>query len=526
MNGKRFGGRDECAVPTFGCPMANNGWVQCPSKTFPGKYYYFNVDSRCRTWGRPVSSHVTVPIVNPTMPNFQCDVYDVDEFDEVSDIEEDDPLQISAKRRKTYDEILFKLYHCEADDEIADVLSSAVTPFACETQFIKEEVETKDEFLSIFPEICYSSSSDSESIDGGGIRRNQCRLKRSHSSRVIENRVKKSEIAYDRFGRLNLCGSENSTDRQFYKRRLPADFSLLKYHEGSSDYDGETEDEEDEDFEDNIKMERGEINDNVKLEHTSFSLPRLKVIQLSDLINEPTRHGNPLQKKASNRKVRKAATVTEETENPQPNKIKTFIHEINGVKTISYDFVAPELPPGVKASNLSDSEVSTIETALFAQDKNRTMKKEVKIEPPGQRDFPLQNELFNNIKVPCLSESSASSSSSSLSGTSSDSESSSSHKSESSSDSSDSSDCSCSNCSSSTSSSASLQSFSHKVKKEVPDSGDMSTPIKQENSMGKILKNFPICEKMIKVEATMSPSSSNSDKSWKILDNSSEDDDY
>lgn len=30
--------------------VLNNGWILCPSKTFPGKFYYFNVASGEAVW--------------------------------------------------------------------------------------------------------------------------------------------------------------------------------------------------------------------------------------------------------------------------------------------------------------------------------------------------------------------------------------------------------------------------------------------------------------------------------------------
>lgn len=42
---------DPKTLDSIGVNQSNrNGWILCPSKTFPGKYYYFNVLSGEAAW--------------------------------------------------------------------------------------------------------------------------------------------------------------------------------------------------------------------------------------------------------------------------------------------------------------------------------------------------------------------------------------------------------------------------------------------------------------------------------------------
>lgn len=450
-----------------------------------------------------------------------------------------------------FDDIFFKLYHCEPEDEIADVMPVAGPSFAYKSEFLEEEEDTKNDFSSISPEICYSSSSDGESVDGG-FRRNPRRSgavdlmrarapKQSKRSRIVknyysrlrarENRSGESKDVYDRFdGRLDLFGSRDPiVDRQQSRHREPlADFAFLSYDDGPFAFlrKNDHQETDDDDYEENIETENEGIDENkIKQEPTTFSLPQLKIIQLSDLITEPPRLQKPVPKKKPKSRVRKVVETPKISIEPSRNKNK-IIAEINGIKTISYD-IEEQLPPGVRASNLSDSGSSTFQMAYFDRARDDAMKNYVKMfETQASWKVKHQDELFD-IKNPRLSDSSSSdSSSSSTDQTSTDSSSDSDSSSTSedtfstSSSQSSSTDFSCSSCTSSSSSSTSSQSFSHPVKKEKSDT-DGSEKISR-----KISNISSNSDKTIKVEAIASPSSSlDGDRTWRPIDNLSDDDD-
>lgn len=90
-------------------------------------------------------------------------------------------------------------------------------------------------------------------------------------------------------------------------------------------------------------------------------------------------------------------------ENPTPLtkeklKVKPIICEMYGTRTFNYDNIEPELPPGVKSTNLSDSSVSSVFYQIDS------------IKPDISNSFELPNANFN---VDLSSASSASSTSSS-----------------------------------------------------------------------------------------------------------------
>ncbi|KAF7406333.1 hypothetical protein HZH68_005702 [Vespula germanica] len=48
-------------VRSFGDYVEKHDWVECKSKSIPGKTYYFNLRSGCSTWYRPISRYIDIP---------------------------------------------------------------------------------------------------------------------------------------------------------------------------------------------------------------------------------------------------------------------------------------------------------------------------------------------------------------------------------------------------------------------------------------------------------------------------------
>lgn len=55
---------ESCRVLEFGEFEDNYGWIQCQSKSFPDRVYYYNTRSGCNTWYRPVSRSIDVPVIS------------------------------------------------------------------------------------------------------------------------------------------------------------------------------------------------------------------------------------------------------------------------------------------------------------------------------------------------------------------------------------------------------------------------------------------------------------------------------
>lgn len=51
-------------VREFGEFEETHGWLRCRSNTYPERLYYLNPRSRCKTWCRPISRYVHVPLVS------------------------------------------------------------------------------------------------------------------------------------------------------------------------------------------------------------------------------------------------------------------------------------------------------------------------------------------------------------------------------------------------------------------------------------------------------------------------------
>lgn len=51
-------------VHEFGEFVDNYGWIQCRSKSYPGRVYFHNTHSNCNTWYRPISRYIDVPFIS------------------------------------------------------------------------------------------------------------------------------------------------------------------------------------------------------------------------------------------------------------------------------------------------------------------------------------------------------------------------------------------------------------------------------------------------------------------------------
>ncbi|EZA59851.1 uncharacterized protein LOC105274893 isoform X1 [Ooceraea biroi] len=75
-------------VHEFGKFQDNHGWVQCQSKTYPDRVYFYNTNSRCSTWYRPISRYVDIPSMKRRVTSSDDITMDELELMSVSDNEQ------------------------------------------------------------------------------------------------------------------------------------------------------------------------------------------------------------------------------------------------------------------------------------------------------------------------------------------------------------------------------------------------------------------------------------------------------
>ncbi|KYN00254.1 hypothetical protein ALC62_08967 [Cyphomyrmex costatus] len=84
-------------VYEFGKFEENYGWIQCQSKTYPGRVYYHNTRSGCNTWYRPVSQFVNIPFVSVSKVNCTDDTLESTNDLELMSVSDEEKEQVSAR---------------------------------------------------------------------------------------------------------------------------------------------------------------------------------------------------------------------------------------------------------------------------------------------------------------------------------------------------------------------------------------------------------------------------------------------
>ncbi|XP_066581567.1 uncharacterized protein [Prorops nasuta] len=127
----------------FGQFEDNYGWIMCESKSFPGKMYYFNINTNCTTWVRPVSKKICLPTFSKLLYPGPSD----DEYDLISSNERDNDEKNVQKRI-----FMTNLTELNGDSSVNDSLwSDFVVPISPEAAH--------------FVEANYSPCAEKESID-------------------------------------------------------------------------------------------------------------------------------------------------------------------------------------------------------------------------------------------------------------------------------------------------------------------------------------------------------------------------
>lgn len=362
------------------------------------------------------------------------------------------------RQKKINDEVMFKLYH-SYESEWNIVKTEKFEELACETASVESEKfdeDSNDNLAAIIPETCYSEDESSESLHANGP--NDSPLSESFGSlcdfTLWDGNGTETFSSPRAFVSTGTESSETIKSRStlvVHQWKTPAatpmkpspntntSFDAAAGHEGvgipKDDCDlsnalnclevnnfvvsprsvkqenmsddtiaswesfGQLESTSDDDEDDEEKFDdENYVNNNF------YTLPKLKAIEFSDLLTDSVTDENLM-------KQRKRKAPRENEKNIRPKKFIKTICELNGIKTVNYDYLTPELPDGVKMTNLSDSGSSTCHDVWY-----EIWNKETQTANPSDA---LTNGVIKNrrlihdfldINEPYLSESSSSSS--------------------------------------------------------------------------------------------------------------------
>nr|XP_033338743.1 uncharacterized protein LOC117227532 [Megalopta genalis] len=293
----------------FGKFQETTNWVECESRSYPNRTYFFNLRSLCSTWTRPVSRHIKLQ----RFPNVKLQNQIVtDDIDNqpimiVSSESEDDG---KSNFRKSKKEIFAWLYHgVDIHDRINDDQTN------CTNSLVPDTMNEQDSLLaneSAFYEIGYHfvASNDCDKIQ--------------ISKAALEDVTNTLD-----FLEVNFSTSDNATEIVGNNRQPTADDNnddssivekCIAYSTSSSEGCGSRELVE------------------------NYYAPRLQKIRSKHLLKEKRgtkRKGGVSQVKRIRKKPRK------------------IVSGMCGTTTINRDPLELNMPPDVKVTNLSDSSTST-----------------------------------------------------------------------------------------------------------------------------------------------------------------------
>ncbi|XP_076754843.1 uncharacterized protein LOC143425726 [Xylocopa sonorina] len=329
----------------FGNFQDTYNWVECESTSIPGNVYFYNLRTQCSTWTRPVESHVQ--------------------------------LQKFKRNSKIYDNNF-----TPDTDNLLMIVSSDSEDGKC---YEDKEIERTSKNLEILRRLYYT-------VDINSNDHNDDEYLTDNSNCVVKNIFARNNLS-------KLTKINNFNEKWIYKS-LNSPIMISKFLE--------TELHIPENDSENIEKNEQLISENesIKENYVSYSssdeekendvvenlaVPRLKKIKPNCLLNKTLQYS----KKKKNMRKR---TLPEKTK----LKPKKIICEMYGTKTINYDSIdpldfRPNLLPGVKTTNLSDSSITS------------SVRQAADEEPAGFKNFEIPNL---NFQLNLSSESSSSSCSS------------------------------------------------------------------------------------------------------------------
>ncbi|XP_012525767.2 uncharacterized protein DDB_G0284459 [Monomorium pharaonis] len=374
---------ESCRLHEFGKFEDNHGWIQCRSKSFPNRIYYYNTRSGCNTWYRPVSRYVDVPSTASKRANCMGDPLESASHLELMSVSDDEkerkriPADNDQSLIDTSDIIAQYYYTVHMMDLIPSMDDSTDVRFKMPLIKQEEKEEEESEHFGM-PLIKQNEEEEKEEAD----------MSYNDENNNVDD-MKSSDCS-------SLCAA-NFVNTELLLEGDAVDTKPINRLASSC-------------------LSKETVRD---ARRVVYNVPRLKRISFENQLVKPRRTCVPKSQKT-----------------PGPKKI---IYDMYGVRTVNYD--PPNLGDicatmGVKMSTLSGSD-SDNDNDLANASSSLSRRAETTFKSKWR-------DIEKDIRQPLLSDSSSSSSSRSSTSPSSSSSSTTSSSSESSSGSSS---CSCSSCS-------------------------------------------------------------------------------
>ncbi|XP_034186732.1 uncharacterized protein LOC117607297 [Osmia lignaria lignaria] len=291
----------------FGKYEETYNWVECESMQFPGKPYFFNLRTQNTTWIRPVSRHVQLQRFSRKSKI----------FDDNSTPEKEIPLILSSESEKDDWEYIDNEENNQSNKEIyknSEILARLYYGTKLNQFSNNDETLYFHDYFNYFVENL--SNKDSQGSHEVAEEETVC------DKSALEN----SPIIISNFLDVELSVSEDALN---IKENIePSNEDNISLIEKPIIYSTSSSDEE---------KKENNMREN-------YIVPRLKKIKPLCL----------LKKSFKNAKRKKVAKKRIPLQEKKLQEVK-IVREMYGTTTISYDPVEPELPPGVRKRNLSDS---------------------------------------------------------------------------------------------------------------------------------------------------------------------------
>ncbi|XP_076643596.1 uncharacterized protein LOC143353878 [Halictus rubicundus] len=306
----------------FGNFQDTGDWVECESKSFPGRTYFFNMRTLCTTWSRPVSRDVTLPRYRERLRIYDKNfTHDIDNQPTIVSSESEDNRRLPITKsghnlRRSPSEIIAWLYH-----------GSDINMNRC---FNDDQSDYRDSFVSDTLKVLCNEE-DPRSV-----------YKESAFYEVGDHFLT-NKYEFDKIRILNGVVQNVAPTADYLEVKLSTSNDAIK----TAERNGPPTNKDD----DSLIVEKrtgyfSSSSENCRsaVLVPNYFAPRLPRIKSKYLLKEKLRVGRKrtVSKKKSVRKT--------------PRKI---ICEMYGTKTINYDPIELDLPPGVKRTNLSDSSATS-----------------------------------------------------------------------------------------------------------------------------------------------------------------------
>ncbi|XP_076385233.1 uncharacterized protein LOC105663088 [Megachile rotundata] len=302
--------KNEVPKNEFGNFQETYNWIECESVRFPGQTYFFNLRTQSSTWLRPVSKDVRLRRFN--------------------------------RKSKIYDN------YSTSDVEIPSLLSSESEKENCE-HIDNEQNGRTNKNSEILALLYYGTSMDF-------CNNNESQYCINYFNYAVKNLCNKGSDFHDSSFRKNIedeTGCDKSVDENlaiiasnFLEVELSTSDAELNLKENivPANEDDTSATEKTVDYSTSSTDDEKKENDVCQ----DYIRPRLKRIRAQYLLKEKLKNG----------KRRKVKTKRIPLQEKKLQEIK-IVREMYGTTTVSYDPVEPELPPGVKRRNLSDSSTTS-----------------------------------------------------------------------------------------------------------------------------------------------------------------------